>query len=264
MSAIQRSLIKEYAATAANSICEQTIAFLKEIKDTLSGDDSPLENTWEEICVQVQDEQSFHWAVYLEMMYETVSGKIGHLPRHDLVALWMQTDEGMDWLRYREKSEEGDHPLYQREDLSMSIVPINHEEIAQYIIDQFLLPAAGEFTNMNIEAYLDGETAYDVLKRRLVNLMPLDSMIIDLWDWDIHFEDETFDDIKSAAFCTDDEIESYAATLADDFEGWIDEYGMDYNQPGWDSHEQFSAWIKEECLNFMKQWRANVRQEFGR
>lgn len=30
----------------------------------LSGDDSGLKNVWEEICIQMQVEESFHWDVY--------------------------------------------------------------------------------------------------------------------------------------------------------------------------------------------------------
>ena len=52
--------------------------------------------------------------------------------------------------------------------------------------------------------------------------------------------------------------------LAEDFERYIDEYGIDYDQGGKDTAEEFSAWIKEECLKFMTKWRANVREEFGR
>ena len=64
MSEIQKSLIREYGKAAATLVCERTITKLEEIKDTLSGDDSPLENAWEEICCQVQGEESIFWDTY--------------------------------------------------------------------------------------------------------------------------------------------------------------------------------------------------------
>lgn len=99
---------------------------------------------------------------------------------------------------------------------------------------------------------------------QLVVLMPRDSMVLDLWDWDIRFEDQSFDDLESAAFATNEELLVHADSLSDDFLRWIDEYAMDYNQSGWDSDEEFEGWIRQQCLDFMKRWRENVRREFGK
>jgi len=89
-------------------------------------------------------------------------------------------------------------------------------------------------------------------------------MVTDLWNWDIRFEDSSFDDIVEAAFADEGDLAWYADALAEDFQRWIDEYGMDYNQQSWGSDEEFSDWIGEQCLEFMRKWRANVRKEFGR
>ena len=71
----------------------------------------------------------------------------------------------------------------------------------------------------------------DDLKRRLGEFMPLDSIIIDLWDWDIHFESELCDDwFLSAAFGHPGALDSCSIDLADFFLEKVDEYGMDYDQ----------------------------------
>ena len=58
----------------------------------------------------------------------------------------------------------------------------------------------------------------DDFKRRLGEFMPLDSIIIDLWDWDIHFESELCDDWSlSAAFGRPGGLDSCSADLADFF-----------------------------------------------
>jgi len=58
----------------------------------------------------------------------------------------------------------------------------------------------------------------DELKRRLNECMPSNSMIMDLWDWDIHFEEElgcdwyfevAFGSLKSNLACCVDELASF-------------------------------------------------------
>jgi hypothetical protein len=70
-----------------DEVLECIITDLRGIEDTLSGDDSPLTNVWEEIKDQVQNGESIHW--YLQTMknlieraiYEPIkSGKIDVLP----------------------------------------------------------------------------------------------------------------------------------------------------------------------------------------
>jgi len=262
VSTIQKSLIREYAKAAGERICEQAIKDLEAITVTLSGDDSPLENAWEEICAQVKGEESLFWDVYQDTMVDTVLNILDQSPQRELAALWLQTEEGWDWHWDIEFDEE-QSPRSER-GKNILTIPLNHDDIARYIVREFLLPAAEGFTNLNIEVYLDGGDADEALKRRLVDLMPLNTILTDLWDWDIHFEDESFDDIENAAFCADDEIKGYADMLTEEFKRYIDEYDVDYNQGGWNTPDAFSAWINEECVKFMTGWRTNVREEFGR
>jgi len=52
-----------------NEISDAVITQLKGLKEDhfkLSGDDSGLENVWEEICAQCQGEYSYDWEVYKE------------------------------------------------------------------------------------------------------------------------------------------------------------------------------------------------------
>jgi hypothetical protein len=97
----------------------------------------------------------------------------------------------------------------------------------------------------------------DELKRRLGEFMPLDSIIIDLWDWDIHFESELCDDwFLSAAFGHTDTLDSCSADLADFFLEKVDEYGMNYDQHS--DREGFEDWIKRESMKFIENWRRNL------
>lgn len=58
--------------TPTEKITNQCIVELRKVKETLSGDDSTLNNAWEEICVQVQDEYSYCWSAYEELIEATV------------------------------------------------------------------------------------------------------------------------------------------------------------------------------------------------
>ena len=63
----------------------------------LSGDDSELDTTWDEICVQVQDEESVFWDVYDEIVRDMVRAHVAELPKFEREAIWFQTDAGIDW-----------------------------------------------------------------------------------------------------------------------------------------------------------------------
>ena len=61
--------------------------------------------------------------------------------------------------------------------------------------------------------------------------MPIYSMIADLWDWDVHFEDYLSDDwYFEAAFGEPGTLKSCAEELEEFFLEKAEEYGLDYNQ----------------------------------
>jgi hypothetical protein len=255
MSKVHKSLIRQYATLAAESIATQVIEGLKSYTATLSGDHSGLETVWEEICVQVQVEESFYWEAYQETIYASVIGLVEALDYHDLASLWLQTNNGWNW-HWNVENGETDTPC----------VPYDLDDITKYVVSKYVLSFAESYSNKNIKAYLNGESsegeeeAEDELREQLRALMPRDSMVLDLWDWDIYFEDESFDDLSKVAFSDNEELAEYANTLAQDFLRWIDEYGMDYNQQSGQSPDEFSAWIEQQSLDFLTKWRANVKE----
>jgi len=264
MSSVQKDLIRQYARAAAERVRDDAINQLIALDTTLSGDDSGLENAWEEICVQVQSgEESFFWEGYVDAMRDAILSALEKIPERDNVALWLQTEEGWDWHWDLERDEEDLSPS-KRRTLELEPFPINTEAIAHYVVHEFLLPAAADFENLNVECYLEGGNPAEAKARRLVECMPQNTVVTDLWDWDIRFEEESFDDIEDVAFCREEEIEHFAELLASDFERWVDEYEMDYNQNEFENPDGFSAFVKEQCVQFMKEWRQNVKEAFGR
>jgi len=97
----------------------------------------------------------------------------------------------------------------------------------------------------------------DNLKDQLYKCVPLDNMMVDLWDWDIHFEDNLGDDwYFEAAFGAKSSIDSCIEELAEYFLKQVEECGMDYNQ--YEDPDFFSKSVREEAKKFIVGWRENI------
>ena len=88
------------------------------------------------------------------------------------------------------------------------------------------------------------------LKVCLNECMPLDFMITDLWNWDIHFEECLSDDwYFEAVFGSASSLRSCAEQLAEFFVEKCNENDMDYNQSQDDP--EFESRIREHAANFV-------------
>lgn len=57
-----------------------------------SGDNSGLKNLWDEICVQVQREESIFWDMYIEIIDSCIERQASKLKPHELMAIWWQNE----------------------------------------------------------------------------------------------------------------------------------------------------------------------------
>lgn len=97
----------------------------------------------------------------------------------------------------------------------------------------------------------------DRLKDRLSGCMPRRSMMIDLWDWDIRFEDLLEDDwYFEAAFGTPDTVDECAEELTNFFLEQVDQWGIDYNQ--YEDPDGFEEMVSDEARKFIRSWRENI------
>lgn len=135
-------IVRQLAVTVAQRICRKAIAALHDLTNGLQfGDDSSLSNAWEEICVQVQGEQSVLWDIYIETMQKILVGYIDKLEPYEREALWLQTPQGEEW----DAEDENEREAY----------PIAVDGIIDYLIKQHLLTAADGWSNKRIRKYLD-------------------------------------------------------------------------------------------------------------
>jgi hypothetical protein len=149
---MEELLNRNVAKNAATVVADAARAELMRSKHTLSGDDSNLQNTWEEICVQVQDEQSFFWEAYESAMRDAVLGVMCFLDRSVLETLWLYTDEGWD-LRYDLQADEKEG-ITSQAGYEPPDIPVDEEAIARDIIANYLLPRASNYSNSRIEEFL--------------------------------------------------------------------------------------------------------------
>lgn len=149
---IEDLLNKKIATNAAIVVADAAQAELMRSKHTLSGDDSNLESTWEEICVQVRGEKSFFWKDYESAMRDAVLGVLLFLDREVLESLWLHSDDGWDLL-YDLKADEKEG-LTKQAGYKPPDIPVDDEAIARNIIADHLLPLADNYSNSRIEEFL--------------------------------------------------------------------------------------------------------------
>ncbi len=103
------------------------------------------------------------------------------------------------------------------------------------------------------------EKELETLKDEFNALMPLDSFIVDLWDWDLHFENELSSDwYFEAVFGRKSTINLVAKELANYFMDKSEEYSIDYNQSQY-SREELYAHVMNESVKFILNWRMNIQ-----
>jgi hypothetical protein len=137
-------IISEMADAAAQKISRRVIVTLQRMKEPLlSGDDTELANVWDEVCAQVQGEESIYWDAYENTITQIIANEARELPEFVKQALWLQTDPGFDWAWDAENEEEPGVP------------PFSDEEIIDYILREYVLKKAEEWSNPRIRLHLE-------------------------------------------------------------------------------------------------------------
>ena len=141
---IEQHIVAAWAKQLSDKLLEKSISCLEQMNYSgmLSGDDSGLNNVWEEICVQIQTELSFFWGSYVEMMESLLSCYVEQLDRDARLALWAVTDEGWDYIY--------DHHA---EDARVEDVPVFVDEIVAKLMEE-LLSVAASYSNQRITRFV--------------------------------------------------------------------------------------------------------------
>lgn len=136
-------ILSDLADHSCERISRSVIRTLTKMTDGMQSEkDSPLKNVWDEICVQVQREESVLWEIYQETIESLIINAVKELDAATQQAIWLQTEEGWDW-KWDHGDEEG------------ASIPITLEPIVVYVLKDFVLAAAADWTNKRIEHYLE-------------------------------------------------------------------------------------------------------------
>lgn len=111
----------------------------------LSGDDSGLKSTWEEICVQVQQEETVFWDNYITTIEILLLAKIEDLSLSERQLLWLSTEAGSEWRDENENDCSEDN-----------VSPVFADDIVEELKSN-LLSIAGEYKNSRITKYINAE-----------------------------------------------------------------------------------------------------------
>lgn len=109
----------------------------------LSGDDSILENTWDEICVQVQYQESYAWSTYQLTVDSFIEAFVDELKAYEKEAIWYQTDESIDWSCELDEERE-DYPVFEG-------------DIVKFIASDYVYPEANRWSNTRIKKYIESQ-----------------------------------------------------------------------------------------------------------
>jgi len=137
----ESAIVHQVAQKAARRITRKAIASLQKMTDRLSGDDSELRNVWDEICAQVQHQDSLYRDAYDEMVSGIVRAQLAHLSKDEKEAIWLQTDAGFDWTC--------------EEEADRNAAPVCDDEVTEWLVEEHVYNAAANWSNPQIRAYLD-------------------------------------------------------------------------------------------------------------
>ena len=139
---VERAIVRALAEHVCQWLTRKAISRLQSINgEALALGDSGLQNTWDEICVQVQSEKSSGWAFYDETVRACLQADVEELTRHEQEAIWLQTPRGLEW--------EGN------EDVEAESCPVDYKDILDYLLSEYAYAVAGRWSNARIRNYLD-------------------------------------------------------------------------------------------------------------
>ena len=142
-------LVDEFADAARARICRGVVSGLRRFQLSLAGENSILRTAWDDICVQMQTEQSFHWeTAYIPTIEQFISDEIKKLSQSEKRAIWLQSEEGTNWLI------DLDFPTDGESGYDGVGIPYDDENVIAMVLES-VLAEAGRYENSRIRAYID-------------------------------------------------------------------------------------------------------------
>lgn len=93
---IEQHIAASWADKISRTVVDEVCGLLKQMKVELSGN-SGLRNAWEEVCAQVQGQESTDWNMYDDTLNDLIESAVRSLGLDEQLALWTATDAGWNF-----------------------------------------------------------------------------------------------------------------------------------------------------------------------
>ena len=135
------TVVADLAAQLTDGVAGKAIRGLQRRRgqNLPSGAQGGLKSVWDEVCVQVQGQESSISHAHVATLRGLIAGDVKKLTTPELQALWLQTHRGEDWWVDLDESWDG--------------VPYEVDDIVDHVLDQVIAMAAG-WSNKRVAAYL--------------------------------------------------------------------------------------------------------------
>lgn len=144
MSRIEEHIVAAWASKLAASALKDVIGELESMEAMLSGD-SGLANVWEEICAQVQGEESSEWSAYENLVEELLYVLVESLDGDSQLALWATTEAGWDYIYDHHADKDG-----------VAGVPLTTSDIVSKLAGE-VWSVAADYESPSLYRYIWGE-----------------------------------------------------------------------------------------------------------
>ena len=137
---IALNIARNLSDDLCKKITSKTVRWMQGFPTTL--DMGYLKNLWDDVCYQVQKEESFYWSHYDDMVTSNIVSLLEELEEYKLTAIWLQTND----TDYQLSELESDGLLtdirYKTLNTSCFI-----DDIAKYITGEYIYQQAESWRN---------------------------------------------------------------------------------------------------------------------
>lgn len=146
-------LVLVHARLLGCGIARKVADDLKAMNETLlSGDDSGLTSVWQEICAQIQGEESNFWDEYKAVAQDLIGARLEKHSREEQEMLWLSTEPGWDWLWDVVNAGDEAPPAHPG---------VDQQSVVDWIFGKFLWRLAESEEDPNVTRFLDREFGED-------------------------------------------------------------------------------------------------------
>lgn len=144
---IALNIAKSLSDHLCKKITSKTIRWMQGFPTTL--DMGYLKNLWDDVCYEIQGEESYSWSYYNDMIISNVASLLEGQEDYEVNAIWMQSDEF--YYQLSELESDGILKDSQYEPINLSCYI---HDISRYITEEYIYQQAESWRNDRLRQVL--------------------------------------------------------------------------------------------------------------